>query len=282
MIIDSHHHFWRYDPREYGWISDEMRILRRDFLPADLRLEIDQSGVVGVVSVQVRQSVEETRFLLDLARRESFILGVVGWVPLADPGVADVLAGLAAEPLLKACRHVLQDEPDDNYMLGARFNDGIRAATAAGLAYDILVYERHLPQALRLVDRHPAQVFVLDHIGKPRIRDGSFAAWDRLVRDLARRPNVYCKLSGMATEADWRGWEEAQFQPYFDTVLEAFGPQRLMFGSDWPVSLTAVRYGQWLGIVSRLASRLADSERDRIMRGTAAEAYGLGPGAGLE
>lgn len=282
MIIDSHHHFWRYDPREYGWISDEMRILRRDFLPADLKAEIDAAGVSGVVSVQARQSVDETRFLLDLARRESFILGVVGWVPLADPGVGDLLAEFAGEPLLKACRHVLQDEPDPDYMLGARFNEGIRVLTAAGLPYDILVYEHHLPQTLEFVDRHPSQLFVLDHIGKPRIREGSFAGWDRLVRDLALRPNVYCKVSGMATEADWHAWDVAQFQPYFDTLLDAFGPRRLMFGSDWPVSLPAVRYGQWLEVVRALASVLGDEERDRILGGTAAEAYGLAPEAALE
>ncbi len=282
MTVDSHHHFWRYDPREYGWISDDMRILRRDYLPRDLELEIDGVGVSGVVSVQARQTVEETRVLLDFAGRTDFIFGVVGWVPLADPRVGDVLAELSGEPLFKGCRHVLQDEPDDYFMLGARFNEGIQAVTAAGLAYDILIFERHLPQTLRFVDRHPKQLFVLDHIGKPRIRDGSFETWDRLIRDLALRPNVYCKLSGMVTEADWHGWKEAQFQPYFDTVLEAFGPRRLMFGSDWPLSVLAVRYGRWLEIVRTLASGLGETERGRIMGGTAIEAYGLDPGAALK
>ncbi len=282
MTVDSHQHFWRYSPSEFGWISDAMRSLRRDFLPADLRREIHGVGVTGVVSVQARQSVEETRFLLDIAARSDFVLGVVGWVPLSDPGVVEVLDEFAAVPAFKGCRHVVQDEPDDDYMLDSRFNEGVRAVTAAGLAYDILVYERHLPVTPRFVDRHPKQRFILDHLGKPRIRDRSFTRWDRLIRDLARRPNVYCKLSGMVTEANWHRWEEAQFRPYFDTVLEAFGPRRLMFGSDWPVCLVATCYGRWLEIVRTLVSGLGESERDRIMAGTAIEAYGLQPDAALD
>ncbi len=282
MIVDSHHHFWRYNPQEFGWISDEMRSLRRDFLPTDLRREIARANVSGVVSVQARQCVEETRFLLDIAERTDWVLGVVGWVPLADPDVGDILGECTAAPDFKGCRHVLQDEPDDDYMLGARFNEGIRAVTAAGLVYDILVFERHLPQTLQFVDRHPMQPFVLDHIGKPRIRDGSFATWDRLIRELARRPNVYCKVSGMVTEADWQQWEEAQLKPYFDTVLESFGPQRMMFGSDWPVNLLATRYRRWLEIVRTFVTPLAESERARIMGGTAVEVYGLEPGTALE
>ena len=275
MTVDAHHHFWRYDPSEYGWITDEMAGLRRDFLPRHLRAETERAGIDGVVSVQARQSVEETRALLAMAGEHPFILGVVGWAPLADRGVAGVLEELAECPRLKACRHVLQDEPDDDYMLGARFNEGVRALTAAGLAYDILIFERHLPQTLAFVDRHPDQVFVLDHVGKPRIRDGSFDDWNRRLRDLARRPNVYCKLSGMVTEADWRRWTEAELLPYLDAALEAFGPRRLMFGSDWPVCLAAVDYGRWFALVSGYAARLADSERSRVLGGTAVEAYGL-------
>lgn len=282
MTIDSHHHFWRYSPSEYGWIPDEMKMLRRDFLPQHLQREIESAGVSGVVSVQARQTLEETHALLGMARRNSFILGVVGWVPLVDPGVAGILEELSDESELKACRHVLQDEPDDDYMLGESFNDGIRAVTAAGLVYDILIFERHLPQVLDFVDRHPSQAFVLDHIGKPRIRDGSFAAWNRRIRDLARRPNVCCKISGLANEADWGGWTEEQFLPYLDTVLEAFGPRRLMFGSDWPVCLPAIRYGRWLDLVEAFASRLGDGERRRILGGTAIEAYGLDPEGALE
>ena len=275
MIVDSHHHFWRYDPAEYGWISDSMRALRRDFLPADLRREIEAAGVDGVVSVQARQTLSETRALLAHARENDFIRGVVGWVPLVDPAVRGTLEELAQDPYLRACRHVLQDEPDDDYMLREDFNDGVRAVTAAGLVYDILIFERHLPQTLEFVDRHPNQVFVLDHIGKPRIRDGSFGAWRAAIRDLARRPNFYCKISGMVTEADWERWSEAELAPYMDAVLAAFGPRRLMYGSDWPVCLTAVDYARWFELVAGFAARLSADERDRVLGGTAIEAYRL-------
>ena len=282
MTIDSHHHFWRYDPAEYPWISDSMGVLRRDFLPAELHREVDAAGIHGVVSVQARQTVDETRFLLHLAAANDFVLGVVGWAPLVDPGVAEVLAELAADPKLRACRHVLQDEPDDEYMLRQDFNDGVRAVTAAGLVYDILIFERHLPHALKFVDAHPDQIFVIDHIAKPRIRDGSFAVWRNGIRACARRPHVYCKVSGMVTEAHWQRWAQGDLLPYLDTVLDAFGPERLMFGSDWPVCLVATGYGRWASLVAEYAARLGSAERDRILGGTAAEAYGLEPGASLQ
>ena len=275
MIIDSHHHFWRYDPVEYDWISEPMRALRRDFLPADLRREIEAAGVNGVISVQARQTLEETRALLAHARAHGFIRGVVGWVPLVDPGVRGALAEFARDPHLRACRHVLQDEPDDEYMLRQDFNEGMRAVTEAGLVYDILIFERHLPQTLQFVDRHPNQVFVLDHIGKPRIRDASFGAWHAGIRELARRPNLYCKISGMVTEADWQRWSEADLAPYMDAVLDAFGPGRLMYGSDWPVCLVGVRYARWFELVAGFAARLSADERDRVLGGTAIEAYRL-------
>ena len=275
MIVDSHHHFWRYDPVEYGWISDSMRALRRDFLPADLRREVEAAGVDGVVSVQASQTLSETRALLAHARGNDFIRGVVGWVPLVDPAVRGTLEELAQDPYLRACRHVLQDEPDDEYMLRRDFNNGVRAVTEAGLVYDILIFERHLPQTLEFVDRHPDQVFVLDHIGKPRIRDGSFGAWHAAIRDLARRPNLYCKISGMATEADWGRWSEAELAPYMDAVLDAFGPRRLMYGSDWPVCLVAVGYARWFELVAGFVARLSADERDRVLGGTASEAYRL-------
>lgn len=275
MRIDAHQHFWRYDPAEYGWISDSMRLLRRDFLPPELRRAAAEAGIQGTVSVQARQTTRETRFLLDLARDDPFLRAVVGWAPLVEPGVAGVLEEFADEPKFKGCRHVLQDEADDNFMLRADFNAGIRAVTEAGLVYDILIYERHLPQTLEFVDRHPDQVFVLDHIAKPRIREGSFATWRERMHKLARRPRVYCKVSGMVTEADWGAWTEADLLPYLDVVLEAFGPARLMFGSDWPVCLVATGYRRWARLVAAFAARLGEAERDRILGGTAAEAYGL-------
>jgi L-fuconolactonase len=274
--IDAHHHFWRYTPEEYGWISEAMRVIRRDFLPADLAAEIRAAGVKGVISVQARQTMEETRWLLELAREHDFVRGVVGWVPLIEPGIAATLEKLrTAHPKLRGVRHVLQGEPDDRYMLREDFNRGISALQPLDLAYDLLIFERHLPQAIEFVDRHPRQVFVLDHIAKPRIRDGAIEPWRTLLRELAQRPQVYCKLSGLVTEADPGAWTEAELRPYFDAVLEAFGPERLMFGSDWPVCLTACDYARWLALVQGWIRSLSNGERQRILGGTAIEAYRL-------
>jgi len=275
MKIDSHQHFWNYDPVEYGWIDESMRALRRDFLPEDLRSEIASAGVDGVVSVQARQNLGETRWLLDLAGQHDFIKGVVGWVELASPTVAAQLEGFASNPKLKAVRHVVQGEPDDNFILREDFNRGIREMKRFNLGYDILIFERHLPQTIQFVDRHPEQVFILDHIAKPRIRENLFEPWAKKIRDLARRPNVYCKVSGMVTEADHANWTEPQLQRYFEVVLETFGPQRLMFGSDWPVCLVACGYSRWHKLVSAWISTLSAAERERIFGGTAIEGYKL-------
>jgi L-fuconolactonase len=275
MKIDSHHHFWKYSEREYGWIGDNMKALRRDFLPPDLAKEIAAAGIDGVVSVQARQSLEETQFLLDFAEGNDFIRGVVGWAPLVNPAVRQDIEKFAARPKLKGLRHVLQDDPDDNYILRDDFDRGIRALRDVGLVYDILIYERHLPQTLTFVDRHPDQVFVLDHIAKPRIKDNAVEPWRANIRRLAERPHVYCKLSGMVTEADWQNWTAEQLTPYFDTVLQAFGPRRLMFGSDWPVCLLASSYQKWVTTVAGAIGKLSVDERARIWGGTAVEAYGL-------
>ena len=275
MQIDSHHHFWRYNPREYGWISQSMSVLRRDFLPADLRTASAEVGVEGVISVQARQTLDETRWLLKLADQNDYIRGIVGWAPLTSQNVAGELETLTPNEKLKAVRHVLQDEPDD-YMLRDDFNRGIDALEPFGLRYDILIFERQLPRAIELVDRHPRQIFVLDHIAKPRIYEGAISDWREHLGELARRPNVYCKLSGVATEADHQTWTERQLLPYMETALEAFSANRLMFGSDWPVCFLALSYQRWYQIVNDFASRLSPTERDRLMGATAAEAYGIG------
>jgi len=275
MRIDAHHHFWHYDPVEYDWIDDEMHVIRRDHLPADLKRELKSAGVDGVVSVQARQCLAETEWLLELAADHDFIKGVVGWVELVSPGVEETLERLARAPKLKGLRHVIQGEPDDEYILGAAFNRGIRSLTRFGLAYDILIFPRHLPSTIRFVDQHPEQIFVLDHIAKPLIRDGAVEPWAQLIRDLARRPNVFCKVSGLVTEAHYEFWTEAQLRPYFEIVLEAFGPPRLMFGSDWPVCLVACEYARWHGLVSRWIKELSLDEQARVLGGTAMEAYKL-------
>lgn len=274
-MLDSHHHFWRYDPAEYGWINQSMARLRRDYLPADLQAEIAAAGIGGVISVQARQSLEETRWLLDLADQHDFIRGVVGWAPLVSPTVAADLEPLARRRKLRAVRHVLQDEPDADYMLRSDFNEGVWTLERFGLVYDILIFERHLPQAIRFVDRHPRQVFVLDHIAKPRIRDGELSPWRDNLRELARRENVYCKLSGVATEANWQTWTAAELRPYLETAVEVFGPKRLMFGSDWPVCLVACAYRVWHRLVKDFVALLSADEQERILGGTAVEAYRL-------
>jgi L-fuconolactonase len=274
-VLDAHHHFWRYNAQDFGWIDDAMRVIRRDFLPPDLAKTIHAAGVDGVVSVQARQSLEETRWLLELAEANSFVRGVVGWVPLITPDIENLLGELAANPKLRAVRHVLQREPDECYMLREDFARGIQALRAHRLAYDILIFERHLPQTIPFVDRHPQQIFVLDHLAKPRIKDGLLEPWRKNIIELARRPNVYCKLSGMVTEADYLNWTEAQLRPYFEMVLEAFGPRRLMFGSDWPVCLVACDYARWANLVRGWIGKLSATEQARILGETAAEAYGL-------
>ena len=275
MKIDSHHHFWSYSAGEYPWIGDSMAALRRDFLPEHLKAEIAAAGIDGVVSVQARQSVRETEWLLSLADVNPFIKAVVGWVPLAKPDVRDTLAAFVANPKFRAVRHVVQDEPDDRFILGGDFNRGVSALRDFGLVYDILIFERQLVSSIEFVDRHPQQVFVLDHIAKPRIGDKAIEPWRANIHELARRENVFCKVSGMVTEADWKSWSEEQLRPYFAAVLEAFGPKRLMFGTDWPVCLAASGYSRWMELVRKFAAGLSADEQDWLFGKTAVQAYGL-------
>ena len=275
MKIDSHHHFWKYSVGEYPWIGDAMAPLRRDFLPEHLKAEIAAVGIDGVMSVQARQTVGETEWLLSLADGNDFIKGVVGWVPLAETGVREVIAKFATNPKLRAVRHVVQDEPDDRFILGGDFNRGVSVLRDFGLVYDILIFERQLAASIEFVDRHPKQLFVLDHIAKPRIKDNAIEPWRANIREMARRGNVFCKVSGMVTEADWKTWTGEQMRPYFDAVLEAFGPKRLMFGTDWPVCLAASGYARWVELVRRFAGGLSADEQAWLFGKTAIEAYRL-------
>lgn len=277
MQIDAHHHLWKYSAAEYGWITPEMRVIRRDFLPADLEPLMHHFDIDGTVAVQARQTLEETEWLLGLAAKHPIIRGVVGWVPLTDgAGVKRSLERFAGNAKLRAVRHVVQDEPDPRYILRADFNEGVKALREFGLRYDILIFERHLPAAIEFVDRHPNQTFILDHVAKPRIKDGILSPWDRNMRELAKRQNVYCKLSGMVTEADPQRWTPQILQPYIDVALSAFGPRRLMYGSDWPVMLLAGNdYARWYRTVTVAIAKLSKDEQTRIMGGTASEAYGI-------
>jgi L-fuconolactonase len=274
MRVDAHHHLWRYDAREYGWIDEPLQALRRDFLPADLEREMRAAGVDAAVAVQARQTMEETRQLLELAKESRVIRGVVGWAAIAAEDFPAVVEELAEEPLLKGLRHVVQAEPK-GFLDGAEFNRGIGAMRGTGLVYDLLVYAPQLEEATRFVDRRPEQVFVLDHMGKPAIARGGFAEWARDFRELARRENVVCKVSGMVTEADWERWTEEDLQRYFDVAVEAFGPSRLMVGSDWPVLTVACEYDRWWETVRRWTGRLSSEERAAIEGEVAARVYGL-------
>jgi len=271
--IDSHQHFWKYSVEEYGWIDDRMSILRRDFLPENLFAELGEAGVQSAISVQARQSLAETRWLLELARANSYISGVVGWAPLTDPGLEPILEELAADEKLLGMRHLLQDEPANELMESGEFHRGVARLSRYGLRYDILIYERHLRQAIAFVDRHPNQIFILDHAAKPRIAAGVIEPWARLIKELARRTNVYCKVSGMVTEANWENWTALDLAPYLHTVLEAFGPRRLMFGSDWPVMLATSTYTRWVETVEAWTETLSRDEQEQIWAATAMEAY---------
>lgn len=236
MIIDAHQHFWRYLPEEYPWISDDMKMLRRDFLPTDLQVKIEDVGVDGTIVVQARQTIDETNSLLQVAENNEFIKGVAGWLPIAAPKLKSYLESMmTGHNKLVALRHVVQDEPDPNFILGKEFNTGIDELKYFGLAYDILIYENQLPCTISFVDQHPEQVFILDHLAKPKIREKILIPWEENIKKIAERENVYCKISGMVTEADLNNWTKEQLTPYFEICLDAFGVNRLMFGSDWPV-----------------------------------------------
>lgn len=273
--LDAHQHFWRYDPAEYSWIGDSMAAIRRDFLPADLQAACAGSGVSGSIAVQAQQAVAETQWLLEIAAQNDFVRAVVGWVPLVEKRAGEMLEELAQNRKLRGVRHVLQDEADPCYMLRGDFNEGVGALKELGLRYDILIYERHLPQTIEFVDRHPVQVFILDHLAKPRVAARELTPWRENFARLAKRPNVYCKLSGLVTEADHHTWTEEELVPYLDCALEEFGPRRLMFGSDWPVLLLASRYLRWVTVLEGVVGRLSETEQERIWSGTAQEAYGL-------
>jgi L-fuconolactonase len=275
MIIDSHQHFWIYNPVEYDWIDEKMKRIRRDFLPDDLKRLINSTGVDGVITVQARQTIEETDWILKHASDNDFIKGVVGWLPLSDKGIEDFLEKYKDHQKLKGLRHVLQGEPDQEYMLRDDFNMGISLLNKYDLVYEILIFEQHLPVTIKFVDTHPDQVFILDHVAKPRIKNNIIEPWKKNIFELAKRDNVFCKISGMVTEADYRNWTVAQLYPYLDTVLEAFGPDRLMFGSDWPVCLVACEYIQWFNIVKDFISKLTDTEQDNILGLNAQRIYKL-------
>lgn len=275
MRIDAHQHFWRYNPQRDTWITDDMAVLQRDFFPEDLLPLLQENGIDGCVAVQADQSEEETHFLLDLASRHPEIQGVVGWVDLRAPRLLDRLQYFSQFEKLCGFRHIVQAEPDDRVMLRPDFCRGIDRLREFDFTYDILIYPRQLPAAIDLVAKFPEQAFVIDHIAKPLIRSREVAAWAAQMRVVAANPNVYCKLSGLITEADWRNWRSADFAPYLDVVFEAFGPDRLMFGSDWPVCLLAGSYEQAKSVIDGYTRGLTPDQRERIFGLNATHFYNL-------
>lgn len=275
MRIDAHQHFWRYSPGTHGWIDESMAVLKRDFLPDDLAPLLRENGIDGCIAVQAEQSVAETEWLLSFAAQHPFIRGVVGWVDLRAEDVRDQLRALSANPALRGVRHIVQSEPDDRFMLRPDFMRGIAALAEFGLTYDILIFARQMPAAIDLVAAFPDQRFVLDHIGKPDIRGGEIGAWARGIAALARNRNVWCKLSGIVTEADWATWTAEDIAPYVRTVFDWFAPDRIMFGSDWPVCTLAASYEGVAQVARDAVATLADRDRDAILGGNAIEFYRL-------
>jgi L-fuconolactonase len=273
--VDAHQHFWQYRAADHPWIDDDMAVLRRDFLPADLLPELAASGIDRTIAVQVRQSRDETRWLLELAAEYPFVAGVVGWVDLQSERVTDDLAALAADPRLVGIRHVVQSEPDDTFMLRPEFCRGLRALGSLGLVYDILIYPRHLPVAAEMVSRLEGQRFVLDHAAKPDIRRAAMTEWARDLRRLSEAPNVSCKLSGLVTEADWNTWTARDLRPYLDVAFECFGPDRLIAGSDWPVCTLAADYGRTISVVNDYLAPRPAAERDAVLGGNAMRVWRL-------
>lgn len=276
-MVDSHHHLWKYNDRDYVWMDEHMEILKRDYLPAELRQKMVAGGVTQTVVVQARQSLAETNWLLDLANKSSFIGGVVGWVDLCRKDIEEVLEKYSPFRKLKGVRHVVHDEPDDEFMARDDFRHGISALKEFGLSYDLLLFPKHLPLACQLAEEFPDQAFVIDHMAKPRIRKQLLEPWKSDISCISQLPNVYCKLSGMITEADWKNWKTEDFYPYLDHLFEQFSHERLMVGSDWPVCRLAGEYEKVMQIVPQYMSNRGFSTQDQeqVFKNTAIHFYRL-------
>ena len=274
MRIDAHQHFWKYDAAEYPWIPPGS-VLQRDFLPPDLEPLLRAAGVDRCIAVQARQTVEESRWLLELAEHHSIIGGVVGWVDLRSAEVDAQLERFADHPKFVGVRHVIQDEPDDEFALGKAFREGVGRLKEHGLTYDLLIYPKQLPAAIKLVQQFPQQPFVLDHIAKPNIKEQRMEPWATQIRELGKAPNVFCKISGMVTEARRHEWKAADFRPYLEVVWEAFGEDRLMAGSDWPVCLLGGSYADVMRLATDYLQQFSAATQEKVLGGNAVRFYGL-------
>jgi L-fuconolactonase len=277
MRIDAHQHFWMYNEIDYDWIGSGMEVLKRDRLPADLAPLLQAAQLDGAVAVQARSSLEETAWLLQLADESSIIKGVVGWIDLCSPDARAQLQRFSQHPRLCGVRHIVQSEPDDRFMLRDDFLRGVALLGDFNLAYDILIFPRHLPIGYELAARFPAQTFVLDHSAKPLIKDHVIEPWATDLRRLASLPNVYCKVSGLLTEADWQQWSPNDFLPYLDVVFDVFSPRRIMYGSDWPVCTLAGSYADYAALIEDYTRSLSADDLAAVWGNTAERAYQLKP-----
>ena len=272
--IDSHQHFWKFDPIRDSWIDDSMLKIQRDFLPNDLFPLLNENKFQGCVAVEAHQSEEQTNFLVDLASKNDFIKGVVGWVDLRNKNVSERLNHFSIHEKLKGFRHVVQGEADD-FMLRNDFRNGIASLAAFDFTYDILIFHRQLPAAIDLVNRFPDQSFVVDHIAKPNIKSGDIASWEKNIKEIAKAENVWCKISGMVTEADWNNWQAADLRPFLDVIFENFSVDKLMFGSDWPVCNVAANYATVVKTLEDYISQLPVQEQNKIWHENATTFYNL-------
>ncbi len=274
MIVDSHQHFWKFDPLRDAWINDQMKVIQRDFFPKDLAPILSNEGIDGTVAVQADQSENETNFLLSLAHENDFIKGIVGWIDLRAENISEGLQYYSRFKKIKGFRHIVQAEPD-GFLDQSSFRKGIKLLRDFNFTYDVLIYSRQLPEASRFVKEFPDQNFVIDHIAKPVISKHEWEPWAKGMTEIAQCENVYCKISGMVTEANWSMWTQETFKPYLDVIFEKFGTKRIMYGSDWPVCLVAANYDQQLSIVQNFIAHLSQSERMAVMGGTAKLFYNL-------
>lgn len=274
MKIDAHQHFWKYDPIKDSWIDENMKAIRRDFLPKDLAPILENNDVDGCIAIQADQSEQETEFLLGLAKNNSFIKGVVGWVDLRADNIEERLAHYSSNNFLKGVRHIVQAEADD-FMLEGKFQHGISLLMQFGLTYDILVLPPQLPATIQFVNKFPSQKFVIDHMAKPNIKKGEMFAWKKNMEELAKSQNVFCKVSGLVTEADWKNWKKEDFTKYLDVIFNSFGVDRILYGSDWPVCLLAAEYENQLEVLSEYMVNYSSEDKARIMGGNANNFYNL-------
>jgi len=275
MRIDAHQHFWLYDPKRDSWITDEMSVIQRDFLPNDISKTLKENNIDGVVAVQADQSHQETKFLVELSQVYKMIKGVVGWVDLRSSNIDTYLEDFRRHDIIKGFRHVIEGEPDGDFLIKDDFLRGIESLTAFDYTYDLLIRPRHYQSTLECVRSNPNQKFMLDHIAKPPIKSQEFEDWAVFIEDLASCPNVLCKVSGLATEADWKNWQLDHFSQYIDHVIKSFGKDRFCFGSDWPVCLLAASYEQSIEIVQDKLKDFTTEEQNQFWGGNAVKFYNL-------